>query len=113
MYFNTDVLIASDNGNDTVSVKNAPAEQCSDNGNPSFGISFNTPSSDTHVKDNSATKIPNAATNIPTDIGSDVVSDISTDVSIDVAHKDTTSLVDQSRSIQVLQPSNESEYLAY
>ncbi|XP_065891904.1 uncharacterized protein [Dysidea avara] len=42
------------------------------------------------------------------DIGSDVVSDISTDVSIDVAHKDTTSLVDQSRSIQVLQPSNES-----
>ena len=60
--------------------------------------------------DNSATKIPNAVTNIPTDIGGDVLSGIPADVSIDAAHNNTTSLVYQSFSTQVLQPS---KYLAY
>ena len=107
MYFNTNVLIASDSGNDTESIENVPAEQCSQNDNS------NAPSNDTHVMDNFTTNIPNTNDAATTDIGSDIVSDIYPNVPNDV---DTTSLINQSLPLEIttqsLQPSSTSECIA-
>jgi len=103
-------LIASDN--DTASIPNATAEQCSDNNNPSFGISSNALLSHTSV---STTNIP-TATSIVSNIGSDVPSNIFTTDPIDASQDNPADLsltTTTATTTQALQPSNSSEYMAY